>query len=158
MTPPTSPGSRPRGSGSPALDAVARVRTMHEQDSLFGLNAAITDARRDRHRVDGLETRLDAVPAADPGQSGAVEDFLRVRGAALVLGRAIGEARTTADATDAVAVAARGQWVHDRQRLDAISTLMERRADLLREERRRRETRDLDEVAGQMWARKQGDR
>ena len=57
------------------------------------------------------------------------------------------------DSTDAVALAARSRWQHDKTQLDAISMLMERRALELREELLRRESRDLDEIAGQRWAR-----
>ncbi len=84
--------------------------------------------------------------------------FLEARGALLALGSAIAAARGKLDATDAVALAARSRWQQDKTQLDAISMLMERRALELRAELMRREARDLDEIAGQRWARDEAGR
>lgn len=154
----TSPSPRARPSGSPALDAVSRVRSMREQDSLYGLHGALTDARRDRDRLESLESRLDSPSAAPAPEGQELGSFLQARGAMLALGSAITTARGLSDSTDAVAVAARSRWEHDKTQLDAVSELMERRAVELRAEARRREARDLDEIAGQRWARYGGAR
>jgi flagellar protein FliJ len=154
----TSSSPRPGKSGSAALDAVARVRSMRERDSLFGLHTALTDARRDQERVESLDSRLDAPLDVTGPEGQPIEAFLEARGAMLALGSAITTARAQADTTDAVALAARSRWQHDRTQLDAISQLMEQRATELRGEVRRREARDLDEIAGQRWARDGGAR
>ena len=49
--------------------------------------------------------------------------------------------------------AARDRWLADRSRLAAVESLVERRAAAVRAERARRETRELDEVAQEMWRR-----
>jgi flagellar export protein FliJ len=53
-----------------------------------------------------------------------------------------------------VTAAARDRWVSDRSRLAAVESLVERRAAAARAERQRRENRELDEVAEQMWRRR----
>ena len=149
----TSSAPCPRPRGSAGLDAVTRVRSIREQDSLFGLNSALSDARRDRDRLDSLDSRLDS-PTASPSADGQdVQSFLEARSSMLALGSAITSAQERLDTTEAVALAARSQWQHDKTQLEAISLLMERRAVELRYEERRREARDLDEIAGQRWAR-----
>ncbi|MEO3935412.1 flagellar FliJ family protein [Dermatophilaceae bacterium Soc4.6] len=147
----TSPAPRP--AGSPGLDAVARVRSIREKDSLFGLHSALTDARRDQERLVSLDSRLDSPTAAPAAQGQDAASFLAARSAMLVVGTAVAAAQGQLDTTEAVALAARGQWQHDKTQLEAISLLMERRAVELRDEDRRREARDLDEIAGQRWAR-----
>jgi len=131
---------------------------MRERDSLFGLHGATLDARRDRDRLESLDSRLDTRPAAPAPEGEALASFIETRGALLALGSAIAAARVQLDSTDAVALAARSRWQHDKTQLDAISMLMERRALELREELLRRESRDLDEIAGQRWARDKASR
>ncbi|MDQ2756934.1 MAG: flagellar FliJ family protein [Actinomycetota bacterium] len=144
---------RPRQPGSPGLNAVARVRSMREQDSLFGLHGALSQARRDRDRLESLDSRLDPPSEAPSPDGQALASFLEARRAMLAVGAAVVDARGRLDTTESVALAARSRWQHDKTQLDAVSQLMERRNLELRAERQRREARDLDEMAGQRWAR-----
>jgi len=53
----------------------------------------------------------------------------------------------------AVAVAARDRWHADRTRLAAVESLIERRAGVRALATRRREGRELDAIAEELWRR-----
>lgn len=135
---------------SAGLQAVAKVRSMREQDSRFGLQQAMLEARAHRHRVGELDGRLGDM--ADAARSNA-STFLATRSMMLALGSAVASARQTASLSETLAMGALTHWQHDKVQLRAIELLQERREQEAREEATRREARELDETATQLWRR-----
>ncbi len=137
---------------SAGLRAVAKVRSIREQDSRFGLQQAMLEARAHRHRVDELDGRLGSMADAARSNTSA---FLAARSSMLALGATLVVARETASSSETLATGALTHWQHDKVQLRAIELLQERRALEFRDEEARREARDLDETATQLWRRNQ---
>jgi flagellar FliJ protein len=134
-----------------ALNAVRRVRDAREQDSRFGLRHALTAVRERDAEVEHVARRRAEV---GPFAQGTVADFtahLAHLGALAAL-----EQRAVEDARDSRLVAEEStrRWQGDRQRVRVVDVLLERRAQERREERARRETRELDDLASQSWLRR----
>ncbi|MDO9379133.1 MAG: hypothetical protein Q7T56_09810 [Nocardioidaceae bacterium] len=133
------------------LGAVERVRGVREQDSLIGLQRSMSIRAERLAAAERARARMVAMPA-----------FRQGTGAELLAARAVGrrmadasrEAQDAAEAADRLTTEARGRWQDDRTRLRAVEHLLQRRADVRAEERRRAEERDLDDVAGQGWLRR----
>jgi flagellar export protein FliJ len=133
------------------LRAVARVRAVREQDSMFGLQQAMRESRECQDRLATLDDRLGAAPVV---AEASVDAFLHGRHAALAIGGAVTRARQALETSETVAIAALTHWQHDKTRCDAIELLQERRAVQAGEAQARREGRDLDEIATQLWRRR----
>lgn len=130
------------------LRAVRRVRAVRERDSKVGLQQALGAARDREAEAAAMAERLTGLPAFGAG-SGA--DF-GVH-AAHVTGLAAEHRRRVAAAEQSRRVAdeAARRWVQDRQALEVVDQLLERRTRQRREEQDRAGARDLDELAGQRW-------
>ncbi|MGZ4581919.1 MAG: flagellar FliJ family protein [Nocardioidaceae bacterium] len=133
------------------LAAVRRVRAARERDSRLGLQQALA-VLADRHAdAARAAARLD-----DHGSfaAGSVGDFQlhAVLGAALAAARNDADERAQAGAR--VAEEAANRWRADRARVRAVDLLLERRSDERALLRRRREERDLDDLAAQGWLRR----
>ena len=135
------------------LRVVARVRSVRERDSRIGLVTALTEERAAAARVDTLKEGLTSVP---PHTVGDLASFSYRQHQVDSIGQALTAARTAQQAAAVVAVSARQHWESDRTRLAAVEALIERREAARRRELQRREARDMDEVAGELW-RRQGD-
>jgi flagellar export protein FliJ len=133
------------------LGGLVRLRSLRERDSRIGLATAIKEEREAAAEVADLEQLLANLPmpasfdlAAFQGRQHTVE----------MIRTALATMRTTQETAGQVTAAARDHWVSDRSRLAAVESIVERRAAAVRAERNRRETRELDEVAQEMWRRR----
>jgi flagellar FliJ protein len=134
-----------------ALSAVRRVRDAREQDSRFGLRHALDAVRARDAEVERLARRR---AEEGPFSQGSAADF--TAHLAHLGGLAALERRAVEDARDSRVVAEEStrRWQGDRQRVRVVDVLLERRAQDRREERARRETRELDDLASQSWLRR----
>lgn len=137
----------------PGLRAVARVRGVREQDSRLGLQRALRDLRERESALADLEASLRA-HGADAG--GDLQSFAALRLSLLALRDRVIEARADVVAAAVVAQEAHAHWSSDKARLGAVEGLLERRATERAAERARDEARELDDVAGRLWLRQQG--
>ncbi len=135
---------------SAGLQAVARVRSIREQDSRFGLQQALAEAEARRGRVTELDDRLGAVAVS---QESDTKEFLLARASMLALGSALTGARHILTTSETLAVTALGHWQHHKSRLAAIELLQDHRMVESRAEDKRKEAQELDEIAGQLWRR-----
>lgn len=135
------------------LRVVARVRSVRERDSRIGLVTALTEERAAAARVDTLKEGLTSVP---PHTVGDLASFSYRQHQVDSIGQALMAARSAQQAAAVVAVSARQHWEADRTRLAAVESLIERREAARRLELQRREAREMDAVAEEMW-RRQGD-
>jgi len=135
------------------LRVVARVRNVRERDSRIGLVTALTEERAAAARVDTLQEGLRTMPAHTVGD---VVSFSYRQQQVDSIGQALMAARSAQQAAAVVAVSARQHWEADRTRLAAVEALIERREAARRQELQRREARDMDAVAEELW-RRQGD-
>ncbi|WP_110180321.1 flagellar FliJ family protein [Nocardioides solisilvae] len=142
------PGGHDRG-----MRAVERVRSVRERDSRLGLQAAAVERDRQQDRLTELQERLAGAPAWGVGETWS---YLAERTALLSLGDASSRAEQELAAAQRIAEAAHAHWSQDRTRLAAVENLLERRAEARRVERARREARELDDIAAQLWSRQQG--
>lgn len=133
------------------LSGLMRLRSVRERDSRIGLATALQEEREAAAKMADLQQLLDTLPmpvtsdlAAFQGRQHTI-DLVR---------DAITTTRATLETARQVTAAARERWVSDRSRLAAVESLVERRAAAVRAERQRRENRELDEVAEQMWRRR----
>lgn len=134
------------------LNAVARVRGVRERDSRHGLTTAITEHAAVEAGVRTLEDRL----AAQPGfVSGTSVTYLADRNHALAMGEALIGRREDLRVSASVMAAATAHWRADRSRLEAVTMLLDRRAEQRRAERARTEAAHLDDIATQGWLRRQ---
>ena len=134
------------------LRALVRVRSVREQDSRTGLASALAEERVAAAAVADLERLLVDLPAP------AVTDITAFQGrqhTLQLIRTALSDARAALEGARQVATAARERWVSDRSRLEAVETIVERRAAAVRAERERRLVREQDEVAGELWRRQQ---
>jgi flagellar export protein FliJ len=134
-----------------ALNAVRRVRDAREQDSRFGLRHALTAVRERDAEVERVALRRAGVTRFAQGTAADFTAHLAHLGALAAL-----ERRAVEDARDSRLVAEEStrRWQGDRQRVRVVDVLLERRAQERREERARRETRELDDLASQSWLRR----
>jgi flagellar export protein FliJ len=132
------------------LRVVARVRSVREQDSRLGLVTALAEEEAARSRVADLELQLASVGTHE---AGSLTAFAARQRAVAALSQALCTARDAWDNTQLVALAARDRWHNDRTRLAAVESLLERRADARLVELRRRESRELDALAEELWRR-----
>jgi flagellar protein FliJ len=141
----------------PGLHAVARVRGVREQESLIALQDALAIQRDREEQLARLRDQLTAAAALEAdilGGSGTPGALLTLR---MTLGQL---ADTTRAAREEVAAAghladvARDRWEQDKSRLSAVEQLLERRTAERRQEARRVEDRQTDEIAAQGWLRR----
>ena len=137
-----------------SLDAVARVRRVHERDSLVGLQQARREADEAHRLMEALRAQLD-VPATPGGE--ALAAFVSRRTAMLAVERAATEATEAHEAARGIAESAHAHWQADRVRLEAIEMLQERRELERQAVHDRAEATRVDEVATQLWSRTQGE-
>lgn len=134
------------------MRAVARVRGVREQDSRVGLQQALREQRR--HEDDAAEAR-DRLSRADTFAVGSAASFVALRASLEALGEVMRTAEKDTEASRTISEAAYARWQQDRTRVSAVEVLLERRAAARRAEQARREARDLDEVAAQLWQRRE---
>jgi flagellar export protein FliJ len=137
----------------PRLGAVARVRSVRELDSRLGLVEALAEERAARCRAEDLRRQLSAVSAFG---AGALADFAGRQRRVTALAEALVAARAALEDAHLLAEAARDRWRTDRSRLAAVESLIERREQERRHELRRREDRQLDAAAEDVWRRGAG--
>lgn len=133
------------------LGGLVRLRSVRERDSRIGLATALKEEREAAAKVADLEQLLANLPMP---ASSDLTDFQARQHTIEMIRTALGTARSTVETARQVTAAARDHWVSDRSRLAAVESLVERRAAVVRAERSRRETRELDEVAQEMWRRR----
>jgi flagellar FliJ protein len=133
------------------MRAVARVRAVREQDSRIGLRQALLEQRLHEGEAAELRHRMDN---AGSFASGSAASFLTLRASLDALGQVLRRAEDEAATSRTISEAAYARWQQDRTRLSAVEMLLERRAAARRAETARLEARDLDEVAGQLWRRR----
>jgi flagellar FliJ protein len=133
--------------------AVARVRAVRERDSRIGLQQAMDEQRRHEAYLAELGRRLSEALRFD---GGSVATYLHVRAGYQALTHEIGAVTAELQSARNIVESAREHWRRDKTRLSAVELLLERRGDQRRAERRRREARELDDIAGQRWQRQTG--
>ena len=133
--------------------AVARVRAVRERDSRLGLQQAINEQRRYETHLVELGRRLDEALRFD---GGTVASFLHVRAGYRAITEEIVAATADLQTARNITESAREHWQRDKTRLSAVELLLERRGDERRTELRRREDRELDDIAAQRWQRQHG--
>jgi flagellar export protein FliJ len=132
------------------LRGLVRLRSVRERDSRIGLATALAEERAATAAVADLEEMLRSLPTP------AVFDltaFQAHQHTVELIRAALSDARHVVETAGHVSAAARDRWVVDRTRLKAVESLVERRAAAARAERNRREVRDQDEVASDLWRR-----
>lgn len=133
------------------LTAVRRVRAAREQDSRIGLQHALMTRLQRRAVADAARNRLAQAPVFDRGD---LQAFRGHRALVAGIAAAYAESEQRAQSSDTVAAEAQRRWQQDQTAVRAVELLLERRAEERRLERQRRETRDLDDLAGQAWLRR----
>lgn len=133
-----------------SLSGLVRLRAVRERDSRTGLATALAEERHAAAAVAGLEDMLAGLPLPQVVDLAA---FRAHQHTVEMIRTALEEARRTLQTAHHVSVAARDRWIADRTRLKAVESLVERRAAAARAERARREIRELDEVASDLWRR-----
>lgn len=136
------------------LRTVARVREVRERDSRIGLVAALATVRE---RETALRLREDALAAAAAAPATTMADYVLTRNSLNAMALGVREAGRSVEAGRTVAVDAHARWTHDRSRLEAVTRLLERRAERRREELARAEVRELDDIVGRLWTRSQAE-
>jgi len=132
--------------------AVARVRGVREQDSRVGLQQALGEQRGHERRAAGLRQQIEQAGTFGAGSAGS---FLALRASLDALGAALHAAEEQGAASRRISEAAYERWQLDRARLAAVEMLIERRASARRAEAAHREARELDEIAVQLWQRRE---
>ena len=133
------------------LKAVARVRGVRERDSRHGLTTAINEHAVVESGVRELQRQLDTQASF---VAGPAVTYLADRTHALAVGEALIVRREDLRVSASVMEAATHHWRSDRARLEAVSMLLERRAEQRRAERARAEAAQLDDAAAQGWLRR----
>jgi flagellar FliJ protein len=141
-----------RGRGN--LGGLVRLRGVRERDSRIGLAGALAEERDATAKVSELERRLGSLPVP---VSADLATFRARQHVVEMLGEALTDARAGQESARQITLQARTRWVEDRSRLAAVESLVARREATLREERRHRENRELDETAADLWRRQQAD-
>lgn len=135
------------------LRAVARVRSVREQDSRLGLQQALARLAELVAQARALRTELDDAVRGLATGSYAGAEFAARRAAVDALGHALRETEDAAEVTRTLVLGARERWQLDKSRLRAVEILLEHREEERRRERQRAEARELDDVAGRAWLR-----
>ena len=133
-----------------ALRAVARVRGVRERDSRVGMVTAIAEEQAAAARVERLEQDLATAPEHTVGD---LASFTARRYHVEAVGAALVAARSAQQSAAVLAVTARDHWSTARTRLAAVEALIERREAARRAERLRRENREMDAIAEELWRR-----
>jgi|SRR6478752_7457364 len=133
------------------LRGLLRLRGVRERDSRIGLASALQEEREAAAKLADLQQLLEDLPMPATSDLAA---FQRRQHSIDLVRDALTDTRATLETARHLSAAARDRWVSDRSRLAAVETLVERRAAAARAERQRRETRELDEVAEEMWRRR----
>lgn len=146
----------PRPGHEPALEAVARVRGVREQQTLIDLQRALTLQREREAELARLEGLLEAAGDIEASilTAGSPGELLGLRMTVVQLGESIRTARTALAEARAVTDAARQRWEHDHSRLRAVEELLLRRADSRTTEIGRKVAREQDDLAAQGWLRR----
>jgi len=133
-----------------SLSGLVRLRSVRERDSRTGLATALAEEHAAATAVTDLEDMLTslAMPAALD-----LDAFRSHQHTVELIRAGLEDARRTLETASHVSAAARDRWVADRTRLKAVESLVERRTAVARAERARREIRELDEVASDLWRR-----
>lgn len=145
------------------LAAVARVRSVREQESQRALQRALAEARERRRDLTELEHQISAAAGMEADLFGtdglsAPGRLLALRTTLTNLGQLVGEARQAVVVAERATDLARGQWEQDKTRLTAVERLLERRLAERRAELARAHGRESDELASAGWIRRtQGD-
>jgi flagellar export protein FliJ len=134
----------------PGLRVVARVRGVRERDSRLGLATALAEERAAGDLVAELERRLAAV---EEHGTGTLAEFAARQRSVTALAEALATARQSWQSAQVLAAAARDSWSTDRTRLAAVESLLERRADARALDRRRRDSKEMDSIAEELWRR-----
>ena len=134
-----------------SLEAVARVRRVRERDSLMGLQQAIREVTEAQQRVTALESHLELVSS---GTSENLDGFVAVRTRLLGVAQALTSAQETVESSRNLAAFALAHWQRDKSRLKAIEMLQGRRAEEARAWAARVEAKELDDIATQLWQRR----
>lgn len=138
------------GAHDPGLHAVARVREVRERDSRLGLQQALTLTQERERAAAAAQHDLTARAAFTHGPT---PTYLASRHALAAMAARAQELAGLAAASRTSTEEARRRWQQDRTRLRAVESLLERRAEERRVEADRRESRELDDVAGRLWLR-----
>ncbi len=137
--------------GRGRLAGVVRVRAIRERDSRIGFATALEE----EHRAAAQVTRIEELLATLPQPS--VQDlagFAARQHTATALGEALRRARAELASAHRITLTARDRWRSDRSRLAAVESLVDRRAAARAAVARRRETRELDAIAEDLWRRR----
>ena len=134
----------------PGLHAVRRVRSARERDSRVGLQQALEATRAREAAAEHSRERLEAAPGF---AAGSAEEYRAYTRLVRALAEDVTSTQEQARTSRTVAEEARRRWGMDRQALQVVESLLERRAEERRQDRARREAADLDELAAQGWLR-----
>ncbi len=138
--------------GERGLVAVRRVRSARERDSRIGLQQALAVTRQRDAEAERSHERLDAAPAFG---AGTADQYRMHRVLVTALAEEHARKHELARSSHTVADEAKRRWAQDRQAVRVVELLLERRAAERLQERARHDARDLDELAGQAWLRRQ---
>ena len=138
--------------GETNLRGLVRLRSLRERDSRLGLATALIEENAAAAQVRALEEQITTVPDTSTSE---LAEFRARQHRIEALTTALADARTAHASAHQLALAARNRWVEDRSRLAAVESLIARRAAAVREERRRRENRELDSIGQELWRRAQ---
>jgi flagellar export protein FliJ len=140
----------PRSGNDAGLRAVARVRSVREQDSRLGLQQAVRELRE--HEAESADLR-GRIERSGVFGSGSTASYLALRASLEAVGAALRAADAQAASSRTISETAYGRWQRDKSRLSAVEVLLDRRAAERRAEAARSEARELDELAVQRWRR-----
>lgn len=145
------------------LVAVARVRSVREQESQRNLQRALAQLRDRQGELTGLLDQITAAAGIEAGLFGTngltdPTQLLALRTTLANLSGLLTEARQAVAAAEHTTEVARGRWEEDKTRLTAVERLLERRLAERRAELARAHGRESDELASAGWLRRtQGD-
>ncbi|HET7690395.1 MAG TPA: flagellar FliJ family protein [Nocardioidaceae bacterium] len=134
------------------MRAVSRVREIRERDSRIGVQQAAAELRAREATLADLQQRAAATQSSDQ----SIEAYLRSRDYLTALGEQIVVTERSVAAAATLTDSALAHWRVDRTRLGAVELLLERRAEVRRQERALEESKRLDEAAALLWQRRQG--
>ncbi len=136
------------------MQAVARVREVRERDSRLGLlQARQTVRQREQH----AEELRGALREAQDHATGTVEEFVVSRALLTSMAIAVRDAEQRCESARTVATEAESRWQADKARLRAIRQLLQKRALQRVEAVERAERREVDDIVGQLHARRSKD-
>lgn len=145
------------------LAAVARVRSVREQESQRTLQRALATLRDRQGDLAAVHAQVSAAASMEADLFGADRlsepgRLLALRVTVTHLSGLVGEAQQAVAAAERTVEIARSQWEQDKTRLTAVERLLERRLAERRAELARAHARESDELASAGWIRRtQGD-